>query len=581
MAQPLAASGAAVSSSSPLFSSSSSRPIARRHAPPSYVSMRTRRRRQPAAAEAAAAAEPSGSPLLEVRGLTASVKETGQQILAGVDLTIREGEIHAIMGKNGSGKSTLTKVLVGHPHYEVTGGTILFKGEDLVDMEPEDRSLAGLFMSFQAPIEIPGVSNFDFLLMAVNARREKSGLPALGPLEFYSVVSPKVDALKMDPKFLDRNVNEGFSGGERKRNEILQLSVIGADLALLDEIDSGLDVDALEDVANAVNGLLTPQNSVLMITHYQRLLDLIKPSYVHIMSGSTVKPMMSNIAAWLMLLALLPHLFFIDAAAGRQQCFWPGQAPEDAGCLSWRVMVEANNARGWRTVPAQCVGYVKGYMTRGQYLRDLAGVMEQASNYVDQITADEDANADGLDAWVFDIDDTCLSNLPYYETKQFGYGTAAASLVMLSISLSLPITSEEDSEMCASLFYRAYDPLAFKAWASKEACPGIPPVLALFTALLDKGFKVFLLSGRDEETLGPCTAGNLEAEGFSGYERLIMRSPEYRGQSSSVFKSAMRKQLVDEGYRIRGNVGDQWSDLQGDCVGDRVFKIPNPMYFVP
>ncbi|KAF8721131.1 hypothetical protein HU200_023551 [Digitaria exilis] len=265
-------------------------------------------------------------------------------------------------------------------------------------------------------------------------------------------------------------------------------------------------------------------------------------------SGSTVKPMMSNIAAWLMLLALLPHLFFLDATAARQQCFWPGQAPEDAGCLSWRVMVEANNARGWRTVPAQCVGYVKGYMTRGQYLRDLAGVMEQASNYVDQITADEDANADGLDAWVFDIDDTCLSNLPYYETKQFGYGTAAASLV---------------------------------AWASKEACPGIPPVLALFTALLDKGFKVFLLSGRDEETLGPCTAGNLDAEGFSGYERLIMRSPEYRGQSSSVFKSAMRKQLVDEGYRIRGNVGDQWSDLQGDCVGDRVFKIPNPMYFVP
>jgi len=199
--------------------------------------------------------------------------------------------------KNGSGKSTLTKVLVGHPHYEVTGGTILFKGEDLVDMEPEDRSLAGLFMSFQAPIEIPGVSNFDFLLMAVNARRERSGLPALGPLEFYSVVSPKVDALKMDPKFLDRNVNEGFSGGERKRNEILQLSVIGADLALLDEIDSGLDVDALEDVANAVNGLLTPQNSVLMITHYQRLLDLIKPSYVHIMeNGKIIKTGDSSIA---------------------------------------------------------------------------------------------------------------------------------------------------------------------------------------------------------------------------------------------------------------------------------------------
>ncbi|NP_001141065.1 ABC transporter I family member 6, chloroplastic [Zea mays] len=289
MAPPLAA----VSSSSPLFSPSSSRPIRRCHAPPPSISFQTRGR----SPTAAAAAESSVSTLLEVRGLTASVKETGQQILAGVDLTIREGEIHAIMGKNGSGKSTLTKVLVGHPHYEVTGGTILFKGEDLVDMEPEDRSLAGLFMSFQAPIEIPGVSNFDFLLMAVNARRERSGLPALGPLEFYSVVSPKVDALKMDPKFLDRNVNEGFSGGERKRNEILQLSVIGADLALLDEIDSGLDVDALEDVANAVNGLLTPQNSVLMITHYQRLLDLIKPSYVHIMeNGKIIKTGDSSIA---------------------------------------------------------------------------------------------------------------------------------------------------------------------------------------------------------------------------------------------------------------------------------------------
>ncbi|KAL6902197.1 hypothetical protein ACP4OV_005073 [Aristida adscensionis] len=295
MAPPLTA---AVSSSSSLFCPSPSRPFLRRRARPSSVSYQTQRRSPAApAAAASAAAESSGTPLLEVRGLTASVKETGQKILSGVDLTIRVGEIHAIMGKNGSGKSTLTKVLVGHPHYEVTGGTILFKGEDLVEMEPEERSLAGLFMSFQAPIEIPGVSNFDFLLMAVNARREKSGLPALGPLEFYSVVSPKVDALKMDPKFLDRNVNEGFSGGERKRNEILQLSVIGAELALLDEIDSGLDVDALEDVANAVNGLLTPQNSVLMITHYQRLLDLIKPSYVHIMeNGKIIKTGDSSLA---------------------------------------------------------------------------------------------------------------------------------------------------------------------------------------------------------------------------------------------------------------------------------------------
>uniref|UniRef100_A0ACD5WYF9 Uncharacterized protein n=1 Tax=Avena sativa TaxID=4498 RepID=A0ACD5WYF9_AVESA len=292
MAPPLAS--AAVSSSSPLLSPSSSRPVIRHQPPLSSVSVRPRR--CPPAASAAAAESP-GKLLLEVHGLTASVKETGQKILKGVDLTIREGEVHAIMGKNGSGKSTLTKVLVGHPHYEVTGGTILFKGENLIDMEPEERSLAGLFMSFQAPIEIPGVSNYDFLLMALNARREKDGLPALGPLEFYSVVSQKVEALKMEPKILDRNVNEGFSGGERKRNEILQLSVVGADLALLDEIDSGLDVDALEDVAHAVNGLLTPQNSVLMITHYQRLLDLIKPSYVHIMeSGKIVKTGDSSLA---------------------------------------------------------------------------------------------------------------------------------------------------------------------------------------------------------------------------------------------------------------------------------------------
>ncbi|KAI4994239.1 ABC transporter I family member 6, chloroplastic [Hordeum vulgare subsp. vulgare] len=289
MAPPFAV--AAVSSSSPLFSSSSHR----RHPPLGSISVRPRHR---TAVASAAATESAGKVLLEVHGLTASVKETGQQILKGVDLTVREGEVHAIMGKNGSGKSTLTKVLVGHPHYEVTGGTILFKGENLIDMEPEERSLAGLFMSFQAPIEIPGVSNYDFLLMAINARREKDGLPALGPLEFYSVVSQKVEALKMEPKILDRNVNEGFSGGERKRNEILQLSVLGADLALLDEIDSGLDVDALEDVAHAVNGLLTPQNSVLMITHYQRLLDLIKPSYVHIMeSGKIVKTGDSSLAS--------------------------------------------------------------------------------------------------------------------------------------------------------------------------------------------------------------------------------------------------------------------------------------------
>ncbi|XP_024017467.1 ABC transporter I family member 6, chloroplastic isoform X1 [Morus notabilis] len=246
--------------------------------------------------------------LLEVNDLTAVIAESKQEILKGVNLTIYEGEIHAVMGKNGSGKSTFSKVLVGHPDYEVTGGSVVFKGENLLEMEPEERSLAGLFMSFQSPIEIPGVSNIDFLNMAYNARRRKLGLPELGPIEgstdlrskdliprtgnlgFYAYIFPKLDLVNMKTDFLNRNVNEGFSGGERKRNEILQLAVLGADLSILDEIDSGLDVDALRDVAKAVNGLLTPKNSVLMITHYLRLLEFIKPSYIHVIEdGKIVK----------------------------------------------------------------------------------------------------------------------------------------------------------------------------------------------------------------------------------------------------------------------------------------------------
>ncbi len=197
-------------------------------------------------------------------------------------------KVNADMGKNGSGKSTFSKVLVGHPDYEVTGGTVEFKGENLLEMDPEERSLTGLFMSFQSPIEIPGVSNIDFLNMAYNARRRKLGLPELGPIEFYGYISPKLDIVNMKTSFLNRNVNEGFSGGERKRNEILQLAVLGADLAILDEIDSGLDVDALRDVAKAVNGLFTPTNSVLIITHYLRLLEYIKPTYIHIMEGGKI-----------------------------------------------------------------------------------------------------------------------------------------------------------------------------------------------------------------------------------------------------------------------------------------------------
>ncbi|CAK9864365.1 unnamed protein product, partial [Sphagnum jensenii] len=238
--------------------------------------------------------------LLEVKGLTAVVADSGKEILRGVDLVIRLGEVHAIMGKNGSGKSTLSKVLVGHPDYEVTGGTAMFKGENLFEKVPEERSHAGLFLSFQSPIEVPGVSNMDFLRMACNARRTALGLPELGPLEFYGFLSPKLAALNMDPSFLDRNVNEGFSGGEKKRNEILQLAVLEADLAILDEIDSGLDVDALRDVASAVNGLRRPGNALLMITHYQRLLDYIKPTYVHIMeAGQIIKTGDTSLASQL------------------------------------------------------------------------------------------------------------------------------------------------------------------------------------------------------------------------------------------------------------------------------------------
>ncbi|XP_073296905.1 ABC transporter I family member 6, chloroplastic-like [Primulina huaijiensis] len=226
--------------------------------------------------------------LLEVRDLSAVIAESKQPILKGVNLTVHEGEVHAVMGKNGSGKSTFAKVLVGHPDYEITGGSVTYKGRDLLEMEPEERAVAGLFMSFQSPVEIPGVSNIDFLNMAYNARRRKLGLPELGPIEFYGYVAPKLEIVNMKIDFLNRNVNEGFSGGERKRNEILQLAVLGADMAILDEIDSGLDVDALRDVAKSVNGLLTPNNSILMITHYLRLLEFIKPTYIHIMENGRI-----------------------------------------------------------------------------------------------------------------------------------------------------------------------------------------------------------------------------------------------------------------------------------------------------
>lgn len=220
--------------------------------------------------------------------MKAKVAATGEQILKGVNLTVRAGEIHAIMGKNGSGKSTLSKVLVGHPDYEVTGGTATYKGQNLFELEPEERSHAGLFLSFQSPVEIPGVSNSDFLRVACNSRRKALGKDELDPLQFYAYLQPKLQALNMAPEFLNRNVNEGFSGGEKKRNEILQLAVLEAELSILDEIDSGLDIDALRDVASAVNGLKRPETATVMVTHYKRLLDLIKPDYVHIMQKGQI-----------------------------------------------------------------------------------------------------------------------------------------------------------------------------------------------------------------------------------------------------------------------------------------------------
>jgi Fe-S cluster assembly ATP-binding protein len=224
--------------------------------------------------------------ILSVRNLTANV--AGQSILKGLNLEIKAGEIHAIMGPNGSGKSTFSKILAGHPAYEVTGGEIIYKGENLLEMEPEDRATSGVFLAFQYPLEIPGVSNLDFLRVAYNSKRKHQGLEELDTFDFQDLVEEKLEVVKMDAAFLDRSVNEGFSGGEKKRNEILQMALLEPTLAILDETDSGLDIDALKIVANGVNQLTRPDNAVLMITHYQRLLNYIVPDYVHVMADGRI-----------------------------------------------------------------------------------------------------------------------------------------------------------------------------------------------------------------------------------------------------------------------------------------------------
>jgi Fe-S cluster assembly ATP-binding protein len=224
--------------------------------------------------------------ILSVQDLTAEVD--GAQILKGLNLEIKAGEIHAIMGPNGSGKSTFSKVLAGHPDYTVTGGTIQYKGEDLLEVEPEERSRAGIFLAFQYPLEIPGVSNLDFLRVAYNSKRKAAGEEELDAFDFDDLVQEKLEIVKMDAAFLSRSLNEGFSGGEKKRNEILQMAILEPTLAILDETDSGLDVDSLRIVANGVNQLSTSDNAMLVITHYQRLMNYIIPDYVHIMANGRI-----------------------------------------------------------------------------------------------------------------------------------------------------------------------------------------------------------------------------------------------------------------------------------------------------
>lgn len=220
--------------------------------------------------------------ILEIKNLHAKLKE-GREILKGIDLTINEGEVHAIMGPNGAGKSTLSAVLAGRDTFEVTEGEVTFMGENLLEMLPEQRSWAGIFLGFQYPVEIPGVSNTNFMKAAVNEHRKAKGLPELSAAEFIRMMKEKMAIVQMNQSFSSRGVNVGFSGGEKKRNEIFQMAMLSPKLAILDETDSGLDVDALRIVGNGVTHLKTPQNASLVITHYQRLLDYIVPDIIHIL----------------------------------------------------------------------------------------------------------------------------------------------------------------------------------------------------------------------------------------------------------------------------------------------------------
>jgi Fe-S cluster assembly ATP-binding protein len=224
--------------------------------------------------------------VLEIRDLYASVD--GNEILKGINLKVNKGEVHAIMGPNGSGKSTLAKVLAGHPQYEVTRGEVIFEGKDLLAMAPDERAREGIFMAFQYPVEVPGVSNAQFLRLAYNEKQKHLGAEELDPLEFKDLLKEKAQLVEMDASFMTRSVNEGFSGGEKKRNEILQMAVLDPKMAVLDETDSGLDIDALRIVAEGVNKLHDPEKAVVLVTHYQRLLNYITPDFVHVLFGGRI-----------------------------------------------------------------------------------------------------------------------------------------------------------------------------------------------------------------------------------------------------------------------------------------------------